>query len=281
MGARDRAALAANRRHDGTMADTTTTTDTTTATGTTTAYPPGTPIWVDLSTSDVDAGRRFYQELFGWESDEPAPPEYGGYSMFRKDSRLVAGSGPVMEGGHPAWNTYVRSSDAGATAQKVRDAGGEVVVEPMQVMDAGTMAVFKDPTGAYISIWQDGTHKGAELFNDPGSLTWNELGTRDVEAAKRFYNTVFGWTAKGEGYVEWQLDGKTIGGCNDIKAIGLPDEIPPHWLVYFAVKNCDETADRTKQLGGTINMPPADIPNMGRFAVLADPQGAVFAVFSS
>ncbi len=247
----------------------------------TTTYPPGTPIWVDLSTSDVDAGRRFYQELFGWTSDEPAPPEYGGYAMFRQGSKTVAGSGPLMEGGHPAWNTYLRASSAAETTQKVRDAGGEVVVEPMQIMDAGTMAVFKDPTGAYISIWQDGTNKGAELFNEPVSLSWNELGTRDVEAAKRFYNAVFGWTTKGDSYLEWQLDGRTIGGCNDMNAMGLPQQIPPHWLVYFAVKSCDEMADRAKELGGAVSMPPQDIPGMGRFSVLADPQGAVFAVFSS
>ncbi|MBJ7609649.1 MAG: VOC family protein [Candidatus Dormibacteraeota bacterium] len=246
-----------------------------------TTYPPGTPIWVDLSTSDVDAGRHFYEELFGWTSDEPAPPEYGGYAMFRQGDKLVAGSGPLMEGGHPAWNTYVRSSDAVATAQTVRDAGGEVVVEPMQVMDAGTMAVFKDPTGAYISIWQDGTHKGAELFNEPVSLSWSELGTRDVEAAKRFYDTVFGWTTKGEGYLEWQLDGRSIGGCNDMNAMGMPEQVPPHWLVYFTVNNCDQTADRVKELGGTVNMPARDIPGMGRFTVVADPQGAVFAAFSS
>lgn len=246
-----------------------------------TTYPPGTPIWVDLSTSDVDAGRRFYQELFGWASDDPAPPEYGGYAMFRQGAKAVAGSGPLMEGGHPAWNTYVRSADAGETAKKVRAAGGEVVMEPMAIMDAGSMAVFKDPTGAYISIWQDGTHKGSELFNEPVSLIWNELGTRDVDAAKRFYNAVFDWTTKGEGYLEWQLDSKTIGGCTDMNAMGVPEQVPPHWLVYFAVKSVDETADRVKELGGTVNMPPADIPNMGRFAVVGDPQGAVFAVFSS
>ncbi len=246
----------------------------------TTTYAPGTPTWTDLSSSDVDAGRRFYQELFGWTTDEPAGPEFGGYAMFRSDGKLVAGSGPTMEGGHPAWNTYMRTADAAATTQKVRDAGGEVVVEPMQVMDAGTMAVFKDPTGAYFSVWQDGQHTGAELFNQPGAMVWNELGTRDVEAAKTFYGAVFGWTNKGDDYIEWQIDGRTVGGCNDIAKIGLPDQIPPHWLVYFAVKNVDEAVDRAKQLGGTVNMPPMDIPEMGRFAVLADPQGAVFAIFS-
>jgi predicted enzyme related to lactoylglutathione lyase len=246
------------------------------------SHPAGTPIWTDLSTTDIDAGRTFYQELFGWSLDEPAPPEYGGYAMFRHGGKLVAGSGPVMEGGHPAWNTYVSTADAAATTKAVRDAGGEVVVEPMQVMDAGTMAVYRDPTGAYISTWQSGTHTGAELFNEPVSMTWNELGTRDVDAAKRFYGAVFGWTAGGDdNYIQWQLDGKSIGGCNDMNAMGMPEQIPAHWLVYFAVKSCDETAERVKELGGTVNMPPMDIPNMGRFAVVADPQGAVFAVFSS
>ncbi|MDQ6848350.1 MAG: VOC family protein [Candidatus Dormibacteraeota bacterium] len=243
-------------------------------------YPPGTPTWTDISTTDVDAGRAFYQDLFGWTVDEPAPPEYGGYAMFRKDGKLVAGSGPVMDGGDPAWMTYVRTADAAVTMQKVRDAGGEVIVEPMEIMTSGTMALFKDPTGAYFGVWQNGDHTGAELFNAPGAMTWNELGTRDVEAAKRFYGAVFGWTAEGDNYVQLQLDGRTIAGCNDLNAMQLPDSVPAHWLAYFAVTNADESAEKVKQLGGTVNMPPMDIPEMGRFAVVADPQGAVFALFS-
>ena len=247
----------------------------------TTDYPAGTPIWTDLQTTDVDAGRAFYQQLFGWTCDDPAPPEYGGYAMLRKDGKLVAGSGPVMDGGHPAWNTYVLSDDAAATTAAVREAGGEVVAEPMQVMDAGSLAVFKDPTGAYISIWQPGQHKGAELFNAPGAMTWNELNTRDVAAAKRFYKAVFGWDAKGDDYTEWQVDGRTIGGGMDLNKLDLPAQIPAHWLVYFAVENVDASTERVKELGGTVNMPPMDIPNMGRFSVVTDPQGAVFAMFSS
>ena len=162
---------------------------------------------------DVDAGRAFYQALFGWANDEPAPPEYGGYSMFRKDGKLVGGSGPLMEGGHPAWTTYVRTADAAATAQQGARGGGEVVVEPMQIMTSGTMAIFKDPTGAYCGVWQNGDHTGAELFNAPGALTWNELTRATSRPAKRFYGAVFGWTAKGDNYVEWQLAGRTIAGC--------------------------------------------------------------------
>ncbi len=151
----------------------------------------------------------------------------------------------------------------------------------MEIPGAGTMAVIKDPTGAYFGVWQNGEHKGAELFNEPVSLTWSELGTRDVEAAKRFYSAVFGWHPNGDDYVQWELNGKSIGGCIDLGAMGVPADVPANWLSYFAVTNVDETAERVKELGGTVNMPPADIPNMGRFAVVADPQGAVFAIFSS
>ncbi|MDQ6857147.1 MAG: VOC family protein [Candidatus Dormibacteraeota bacterium] len=245
------------------------------------AHPPGTPTWVDLSTSDVDAGRRFYEQLFGWTTDEPAGPEFGGYAMFRQGDKVVAGSGPVMEGAPPAWTTYVRTADAAATAQKARDAGGEVVVEPMEIPGAGSMAVLKDPTGAYFGVWQNGEHKGAELFNAPVSLAWNELGTRDVEAAKRFYSAVFGWIPKGADYVQWELNGKSIGGCIDLGTVGVPAEVPANWLPYFTVGSVDETAQRVQELGGTVSKPPSDIPDMGRFAVVADPQGAVFAIFSS
>ncbi len=202
--------------------------------------------------------------------------------MFRNHGKIVAGSGPVQPGAPPAWTTYIRTADAAQTAQKVRDAGGEVVVEPLEIPGSGTMVVIKDPTGAFVGAWQNGGHKGAEVFNEPVSLTWNELGTRDVEAAKRFYSAVFGWHPGGdERYVQWELNGKTIGGCLDLSSMGVPDEVPANWLSYFAVRNVDESAEKVKELGGTVNMPPADIPDMGRFAVVADPQGAVFAIFST
>ena len=247
-----------------------------------TLLPAGTPTWVDLSTTDVDAGRRFYEQLFGWTTDEPAGPEFGGYAMFRSNGKVVAGSGPVMGGGPPVWTTYIRTDDAAATAQKVRDAGGQVIAEPMVIGESGTMAVFCDPTGAYVGVWQNGQHTGAELFNEPVALSWNELGTRDVDAAKRFYAAVFGWTAGGdENYVQWELNGRTIGGCMNIDQMGVPADVPANWLAYFAVGSVDEVAARVPELGGEIRMAPADIPNMGRFAVASDPQGAVFAIFSS
>jgi predicted enzyme related to lactoylglutathione lyase len=245
------------------------------------AHPPGTPVWVDLGSPDLAAGRAYYEQLFGWTSEVAAQPEAGGYTIFSLGGKRVAGAGPLIDG-HPAWNTYIRSADAKGTAGAVRDAGGEVVVEPMQVMDQGTMAVFRDPTGAYFSVWQFAAHTGAELFNEPGSLCWNELATRDPAAARPFYAAVFGWDSKGEDreYVEWQLGGKSIAGMIEMNSKGIPEDVPPHWLAYFAVADCDATSARGQELGGTTRKPPTDIPGTGRFAVLGDPQGGVFGVLT-
>ena len=152
----------------------------------TSTHPHGTPIWVDLATTDISAATRFYGGLFGWTAEDLGEAA-GHYNMFRKDGKQVAAANAVMDPHQPpAWTTYVSTGDANATAAKVRAAGGTVAMEPMQVMDAGSMAVFQDPTGAFFAVWQPGSHKGAELFNKPGSLTWNELSTRDIGAAKSF-----------------------------------------------------------------------------------------------
>ena len=242
---------------------------------------PGTPSWVDLGSPDIEASRRFYSDLFGWTSEVIMEPADAGYTQFFLNGKRVAGLGPLMEGAHPAWSTYVRTEDAAETARRVREAGGEVVAEPLAVMDYGSLAVFRDPTGAYFSVWQNGTHTGAEVFNEPGSFAWNELGTRDLPAARRFYTAVFDWGTKGEDdtYVEWQVSGRTVAGMMSI-AGRLPDEVPAHWLVYFAVADTDATAERAVQLGGAVRRAPADFPGVGRLAVLADPQGAVFAVIT-
>jgi predicted enzyme related to lactoylglutathione lyase len=180
------------------------------------------------------------------------------------------------------WSTYIATADAAETAKKVSEAGGTVMLAPFQVMEQGTMAVFADPTGAVFCIWQPDAHKGAELVNQPVSLSWNELATRDMTAAKAFYSKVFGWTPKGNPmpdggeYVEWQLNGKPVGGGLTMGSM-YPPQTPPHWLVYFAVQNTDDTVKRAPELGGNVLAPAVDIPQ-GRFAVLADPEGAPFAV---
>jgi predicted enzyme related to lactoylglutathione lyase len=247
-----------------------------------TAYEPGTPSWVDLSSPDPEASRAFYGALFGWEAQIAEDPAAGGYTMFSLRGKSVAGLGPLMnEGQPPAWTTYVSVENADATIAKVKDSGGMVFVEPMDVLDVGRMAIFADPTGAVIAIWQPRAHIGAGLVNEPGAFCWNELATRDIETAKKFYDAVFGWggdtnTFGPSTYTEWKVGERTAGGMMEMGE-NLPPQVPAHWLVYFAVVDCDATVDKAKQLGAAEVVPPTDIPP-GRFAVLSDPQEAMLAV---
>jgi predicted enzyme related to lactoylglutathione lyase len=249
----------------------------------TAVYAPGTPAWADLSTSDPAAGRTFYSKLFGWQSQELGP-EAGGYVIFKLDGKQVAALGPVQNPGQPsAWSVYIATDDARATAKRVRDAGGTVALEPMEVMDQGSMAVFQDPIGAFISVWQPAKMKGFDTTGQPNSFAWAELNARGVEKTKAFYKKVFGWGDKsspmGEGqpvYTEWQLGGESIGGGMEMGS-DMPSNIPPFWLVYFGVADPDATARKATELGGKVNFGPADFPG-GRFAVIGDPQGATFGI---
>jgi predicted enzyme related to lactoylglutathione lyase len=246
-------------------------------------YAPGTPSWVDLASPDPDASARFYGGLFGWSATDPGPvEETGGYRMLQHDGRDVAGLGPTQAGGEPAmWTTYVSTDDADAVAAKVREAGGRVVMDALDVLGAGRMAVFADAGGAVISVWQPLSHHGAAVVNEPGSLCWNELATRDIDEAKRFYAAVFGWrgdtNAFGDSsYTEWKLDGRTIGGMIQMND-EWPAEVPAHWMVYFAVEDIDAATAKVEELGGRISVPPTDTP-AGRFSVVNDPHGAVFSI---
>jgi uncharacterized protein len=251
-----------------------------------TSYAPGTPCWVELSgTPDVDASESFYRELFGWQMPkQPNSDQLGGYRRAKLGGKDVAGVSPRMEDGQPTvWATYVSVEDAAATAAKIAESGGQAITQPMDVVGLGTMAVFTDPTGAVFGIWQPGTFAGAELANEYGAFGWNELGTRDTNGAKTFYGTVFDWTYEMEEseragtYTVWKAGDEMVGGMLDINAIGLPDEVPPHWLVYFMVEDTDAAVEKAKSGGGDVRMEPIDIP-VGRFAVVADPHGAAFAV---
>jgi len=249
------------------------------------SYTAGTPCWVDLATPDIEAAARFYGDVLGWEVPErPNSAEMGGYRRALKNGKDVAGMMPLMqEGQPPAWSTYISVEDADETARAVAGAGGSVVAEPMDVMDLGRMAVFTDPTGAFFGIWQPGTFAGAELVNEYGCFGWNELGTRDVEAAKRFYGSVFGWTTEerpmeqmGGNYYIWKRGEDSVGGMFDISSV-LPDEIPAHWLTYFTVEDLDAAIGQIDGGGGRVNNGPMEI-EVGRFAVVSDPAGAVFAI---
>jgi hypothetical protein len=250
-------------------------------------YPPGTPSWVELSSPDTDASAAFYRELMGWTATEPgAVEETGGYRMFEQDGKTVAGLMGHMQEGQPTfWATYISVADADETAEKVRAAGGSVVAEPMDVMDIGRMAFFADPAGAVFGVWQPKSFAGADLVNEPNSLCWNELQTRDVDAGKAFYPAVFGWTAgkasfegAPESYTVWEVDGKQVGGMMRMNDDFFPPEVPPHWGVCFAVADADASVAKARELGATIPFEPMDMPSLGRFAGLIDPQGAAFAV---
>jgi predicted enzyme related to lactoylglutathione lyase len=254
-----------------------------------TSYKPGTPCWVELAAPDIDAAVAFYSGLLGWDVPEQ-PPEIaeatGGYRRATLDGADVAGMMPMMqEGQFPAWTTYVSVDDAAATAATVRDAGGTVMVEPMEVMDLGTMAVFSDPGGAVFGVWQPGTFAGAGLVNETGALSWNELNTRDAEGASSFYGSVFGWQfdeqemGEGETYTSLMLGGQPVGGMLDLAARGIPEEIPAHWQVYFVVDDTDAAIEQAKESGGGVMMEPID-SQAGRIAILQDPGGAAFAVIA-
>ncbi|MDG4827929.1 VOC family protein [Solwaraspora sp. WMMD1047] len=243
---------------------------------------PGVPNWVDLGTSDLADAIRFYAGLFGWTAQVTPQPEAGAYTIFQLDGVAVAGAGPLFgEGQSTAWSTYLATDDADLVARRVEAAGGTVLTTPFDVPDQGRMAAFQDQAGAAFSVWQPLGMPGAGVFNVPGSLSWNELTTRDPDGSKVFYEAVFGWAAEDQPmgpitYTGWRLGDRVIAGM--LPMVGEEwGDLPAHWMVYFAVEDADAAAARAEELGGTVAVPPNDLPQ-GRFAVLTDPQGAIFSV---
>lgn len=249
-------------------------------------YEHGVPSWVDVSSPDVDRAVAFYSALFGWDVDEGSP-ETGGYRLAMLGGRTVCGIAPLMNPGPPAWTTYVNVDSADGIAKLVKDNGGMVFMEPMDVLDIGRMAFFSDPTGAVFGVWQPKTFTGADLVNAPNSLCWNDVLTRDADACKAFYTSVFGWVAgrpsfpgAPDSYTIWELSGRPVGGMMQMDEESFPAEVPPHWTVCFAVADCDGTVAKARVLGATVTIAPMDMP-IGRFAGLIDPQGASFSLMQS
>lgn len=244
-----------------------------------TSYRPGEPTWIDLGTPDLDGAITFYGQLFGWEVHRGSE-EFGGYSMFQRDGRHVAGVGPLMNPAQPpAWSTYISVEDADKTAALVHDHGGQVMLAPMQVADFGRMAVFTDPAGAVISAWQPLEHHGAQLRDDEGTFTWNELTTRDQDAVLPFYEAVFGWQAHhSEDYTEFRLAGEPVGGCLSMTDSVAGDQ-PSFWLPYFAAADPAAQAIAAADLGGVVLLPFLDF-GAGTCAIAADPDGAAFGLLA-
>ncbi|HEY7432497.1 MAG TPA: VOC family protein [Streptosporangiaceae bacterium] len=248
------------------------------------AWPGGTPCWIDLGVHDLAKASAFYAGLFGWDI-QPGPPEAGGYRMCLKNGRPVAGIGPAQAplGTPPTWTTYIASAQADDAANKVKAAGGQVMVDPFDVMDIGRMAVAADPAGAVFGIWQARAHIGVGLANEPGTLCWNENLSRDFEGGKEFYRTVFGYEygdMSGEGfkYATLKVGGSEVGGIGELDR-DSPDGVAAHWSVYFAVEDTDAAAAKVTAAGGQVARAPVDTP-YGRIAEVADDQGAAFSLIS-
>ncbi|MEU7150357.1 VOC family protein [Streptomyces sp. NPDC045456] len=251
-----------------------------------TAFAAGAPCWADVMLPDLEAGKRFYGELFGWTFSGGAP-ESGGYTEAYKDGRAAAGLMPKRDGRMPtAWNVYFATPDAARTSALILRAGGRIVTEAAPVGDLGTMLVAADPTGAVFSIWQAGTHQGFGVQRESGAYVWTSLSTRDPERADAFYEEVFGFEsvadspAADERFRPWRLpgQGREVGG-RIVMDEHAPAAMPPHFTVCFLVPGMDDAVRTTTRLGGRVTVEPVGTPG-GPFAVLTDNQGAGFGVMA-
>ena len=245
-----------------------------------TEHAPGTPSWVELTTTDIDAAKDFYAATLGWDYQDMPVPDSPPYTMASRKGKSVAGLFPqpaqMAEQGMPSmWNTYVTVADVEQTVASAEAAGGAVHQPVMEVMEAGRMAVVGDPTGAACCLWEPNQHIGAELVNEHGALTWTDLMTGDRQAASDFYTGLFGWEPvevegpQGAGMM-FNLAGAPIASAS-----AAPEGVPPHWAVYFSVDDCDACAQAITDNGGTIMAGPMDIPP-GRMVAATDPTGAAF-----
>ena len=250
-------------------------------------YEPGMFCWVDLATTDAEGAKKFYSELMGWGTmDTPAGQDMV-YTMLQLRGKEVGGlygMGPEQrsEGLPSHWMSYVSVADVDETVEKAKSLGGVIIMEPADVFEYGRMANIQDPTGAVLAVWQPKQHIGALLKNEPQTFCWNELMTNDEEKASEFYTKLFAWKTQAQGmangstYTMFNLGDTAAGGMMKIQEEW--GDVPPNWLVYFAVEDCDACVGKVKSLGGEIVVPATDVPEAGKFAIIEDPQGAVFGV---
>ncbi|MER5795078.1 VOC family protein [Streptomyces sp. NPDC001980] len=244
--------------------------------------PEGTPCWADAMFSDLEGAKSFYGEVLGWTFGESSS-EYGNYTQAYANGKAVAAVVPPMPGqeGQSQWCLYFASSDAAAAAARIRENGGEVLMEPMQVGDFGTMCLAREPSGAVFGIWQGGVHEGFEATAVPGAYCWAEVFTREPEKADPFFAAVFPYTVRQ--IEDDNVDFRTFS-LGEQLVLGrmrmtddFPPEVPSYVNVYFTVADCDEAVAKATKLGAVLRFGPMTSP-FGRFAALSDPQGANFSV---
>lgn len=250
-------------------------------------YAAGEFCWVDLMSHDMKAAQQWYGKLFGWDARQE--DTHGGppYAQFLLKGKAVAGLGEASEdmkkqGVPPVWNSYVNVTDCAATEEKAKSLGATITVPTMDVMDVGKLCFLVDPQGAHLALWQKGSHHGAGLVNEPGAFAWNELATRDVDGSKAFYSKLFGWKLETQQMGPTSYTMITNGDRPNGGFIEMNEQwegIPPHWMTYFWVDDVDASAKAVEGSEGKIHVPPTDIPEVGRFSVVADPQGATFTLF--
>ena len=252
-----------------------------------TRHAPGSFNWLELGTTDQNAAKQFYGPLLGWTANDFPMGPNGVYTMFQLNGRDMAGCyaiGPWMPGVPPNWSLYIAVEDAAAAAARAGELGGKVIRDAFDVMTFGRMAIIQDPTGAIFNVWQAKTHIGIGSSGDNGALCWADLNTPDPQRARTFYEALFGWRISpgkdkpADSYLHIQNGEEYIGGIPP--ASERNQNAPPHWLIYFLVADCDASTAQAKQLGGRVYVPPMTIENSLRFSVIADPQGAAFALFT-
>jgi predicted enzyme related to lactoylglutathione lyase len=250
-----------------------------------TSYTPGTFSWTDLTTTDQDAAKPFYTELFGWEADDRPIGDGIVYSMMTLGGKDVAAISPQPQqqrdaGAPPLWNSYITVESADQALEHAKHLGATVHAPAFDVLDAGRMGVVQDPGGAYFLVWEPKEHIGAALVNAPGALSWNELASTDMDASAQFYRDMFGWTvepmeASPMPYMVLSNQGRGNGGIRPV----MPPDAPAHWLVYFGTDDIEATLAKAQERGGTQLVPATSI-GPGTIAVVQDPQSAVFALYS-
>ncbi|MGO9574627.1 MAG: VOC family protein [Terriglobales bacterium] len=251
--------------------------------------PAGSFCWIELHTTDQNAAKTFYGSLFGWEAhDSPMGPN-DFYTEFKLQGREAAAActlraEELSQGVPPHWMIYITVESADAAAAKAQQLGGKVFAPAFDFMDAGRMAVIQDPTGAVFCVWQPKKNTGIRIANVHGTLCWADLSTPDAKRASDFYSGLFGWQVAADpkdpsGYLHIKNGEHFIGGIPP--AAYRPPGVPPHWMAYFQVDDVDATATKAKEMGAKLRLAPMTMEGVGRFSVIADPQGATFAIFKS
>jgi uncharacterized protein len=246
------------------------------------SYKPGSHVWSELASSDPEAAKKFYEDMFGWTPVDMQTPN-GVYTIFQLDGDDAAALYQAPPGMPPNWGVYFSAPELDETSAKIPGLGGEIVMPPTDIGPQGRMAIIKDPEGVHCSLWQAKEKIGATYGGPLGRVGWPELSTTDPARAIAFYGSLLGWKTKPETglesapYVEWVNHGESIGGLLPMRG-DMWAGVPPHWMIYVTVADCDERAAHAASLGAKIQVPPRDIPNTGRFSMIADRQGAMFSI---